>query len=113
MKFIYPLCFAFFLMSCTQINYFPSYVRRNQLYEGQTVEDLYENMGLPKRVERYNFGLYGHVFMKEEILNEEGIKSLQYCDLRVLTRDNYVLSWDWRGNNCQFEVADDVEYEDI
>lgn len=111
MRLISFLCVGFFLTGCAQLNYFPSNVKRNQVYEGQTVADLYENFGAPKRVEQYNYGLMGHTFMKEEIIQEDGQKKLNYCDLRVLTRNNHVINWDWRGNNCQFEVADATEYE--
>lgn len=96
------------LMGCG-FNYHTSDISRNQVYYGQTVVDLFDNFGAPKKVEKYSYRVIAYIFTQEQIVQENVDKYFKYCDLRVFTRNERVIDWDFQGNNCQFKVNDKVK----
>ncbi len=116
MKKLLIFCGLMMLMACQGFTYKTSDTSRNQIYYGQSVVDLFDNFGTPTKAEKYNYGVIGYIFMHEQIIKERVDNKLKYCDLRVFTRNNHVIDWDWQGNNCQFEVDKETKFtlfEDI
>ncbi len=99
----FGLFFAFlFIGACTTDYPIQNEISRSQIYYGQSLADLYENFGAPKKGERFSYGVSMYIFEQQEIISERVEKSIYDCRLRVFVQDDHVIDWDWQGNNCQF-----------
>ncbi len=117
MKKIYILAVLFLLSACLPASPIQNEISRSQIYYGQTLADLYENFGAPQQRERLPNGVGMYVYNQQEVVSERVEKFFYDCKLRVFVKDDHVIDWDWKGNNCQFteggsdsELREEYEY---
>ena len=94
------------LTACVRPNIIETPVSRSQIYYGQSVADLMDNFGLPKKATQYAYGVIEYAFIMENIIQENVDKRLLYCDLRVFVSNNRVIDWKAEGNNCHIHEPD-------
>ena len=101
------LCFFLFeLTACARPNIVETPLSRNQVYYGQSVADLYDNFGAPKKAVQYPYGVVEYTFIDENISVENLDKRLLYCNMWVYAQNNRVIDWKSEGNNCHFKEPD-------
>ena len=101
-----------FLTACSRPNIIEIPVARSQVYYGQSVADLYDNFGAPKKATRYAYDVVMYTFITENISVENLDKRLLYCNLWVYAQNNRVVDWIGEGNNCQFKEPEVHRYLD-
>ena len=97
---------AFILGACSRPSIIEIPVSRSQIYYGQSVADLYDNFGAPKKATQYAYGVIEYTFTTENISVENLDKRLLYCNLWVYAQNNRVLDWKIEGNNCHIKEPD-------
>ncbi len=110
MRFLYLFLIGMTLTACgVQMNN-PNRERRSTLYKGQTVWDMYENFGVPKRREIISEDEVHYIYERQEITRDWSQMSIDYCTLVVYTSQDRVIGWDYEGNQCTVyeEYRDDV-----
>lgn len=103
MKKFLTLFLFFSLMACNTSYPIQNEISRSQIYYGQSLADLYENFGAPQKAQRFAYGVVMYIFNQQGIISERVEKTVYDCKLRVFVQDDYVIDWDWQGNNCQFQ----------
>ena len=98
------ICILFFLTACTETQSFKPEIYRSQIYYGQTLADLQDNFGPPSRAEKQPYEVIVYIYDKQDIISGRTEKIVKNCLLRVYTQDERVIDWEWKGNNCQFQV---------
>ena len=106
MKKIISLGLLLILGACARPDIIEIPVSRSQIYYGQSVADLYDNFGAPKKATQYAYGVIEYTFITENISVENLDKRLLYCNLWVYAQNNRVLDWKSEGNNCHFKEPD-------
>ena len=107
--------FCFFVLAltaCSRPNIKETPISRNQIYYGQSVADLYDNFGAPKKAVRYAYDVVEYTFITESIAVENVDKKLHYCNMVVRAQNNIVIDWWGEGNNCQFKEIEVRRYLD-
>ena len=99
-KKVFLLACGFLLTACARPNIIETPLSRSQIYYGQSVADLYDNFGSPKRAVQYAYGVIEYTFVTENISVEHLDKRLLYCNLWVYAQNNRVIDWKLEGNNC-------------
>ena len=94
------------LTACARPNIIETPLSRSQIYYGQSVADLYDNFGAPKRAAQYAYGVIEYTFITENIAVEHLDKKLHYCNLWVYAQNNRVIDWKMEGNNCNVKEPD-------
>ncbi len=94
------------LSACARPNLIETPLSRSQIYYGQSVADLYDNFGAPKRAAQYAYGVIEYTFITENIAVENLDKRLMYCNMWVYAQNNRVIDWKSEGNNCHFHEPD-------
>ena len=112
MKKLYVFLIFVLLSACSRPNMIETPVSRSQIYYGQTVADLYDNFGAPKRAIQYAYGVVEYTYVNDNLVSENADKHLLYCNLVVYAKDNRVIDWWGEGNNCQFQEAKVHRYLD-
>ena len=97
---------TFILGACSRPSIIEIPVSRSQIYYGQSVADLYDNFGAPKKAIQYAYGVIEYTFTTENISIENLDKRLLYCNLWVYAQNNRVLDWKIEGNNCHIKEPD-------
>ena len=100
------------LEGCSRPNIIEVPVSRSQIYYGQSVADLYDNFGAPKKAVRYAYDVVEYTFVTENISVENTDKRLLYCNMWVYAQNNIVIDWKSEGNNCHFQEAKVHRYLD-
>ena len=95
-----------YLTACARPDIIEIPVSRSQIYYGQSVENLYDNFGAPKKAIQYAYGVVEYTFIVENIAKEHLDKRLLYCNLWVYAQNNRVLDWKFEGNNCNVKEPD-------
>lgn len=106
MKSLTFVALGILLTACARPDIIETPLARNQIYYGQTVGDLYDNFGAPKKAAQYAYGVVEYTFGTENISVERWDKRLLYCDLWVYARNNRVIDWKYEGNNCNVKEPD-------
>ena len=88
------------------------WVSRNQIYYGQSIADLQDNLGNPRKAVRYAYNVIEYTFVTENISIENVDKRLLYCNLWVYAQNNRVLDWKTEGNNCRIQEPEVHRYLD-
>ena len=96
----------FILTACSRPDIIEIPVSRSQIYYGQSVENLYDNFGAPKKAVQYAYGVVEYTFVTENIVKEHLDKRLLYCNLLVYAQNNRVIDWKMEGNNCNVKEPD-------
>lgn len=110
MRFLYLFLIGVMLTGCgTQLDN-PNRERRSTLYKGQTLWDMYENFGVPKRREIVSDTETHYIYGRQEITRDWSTMHIDYCDLVVYVSDDRVIGWDYEGNQCTVyeEYKDDT-----
>ena len=94
------------LTACARPNIIEIPLSRSQIYYGQSVADLYDNFGAPKKATQHPYGVLEYKFTTENISVEHLDKRLLYCDLSVYAQNNRVIDWFFEGNNCNVKEPD-------
>ena len=100
------ILFCLALTACARPNIIEIPSSRSQIYYGQSVENLYDNFGAPKRAVQYAYGVIEYTFVTENIAKEHLDKRLLYCNLWVYAQNNRVIDWKTEGNNCNVKEPD-------
>ena len=99
-------CLLLIVGGCSRPNIIETPLSRSQIYYGQSVANLYDNFGAPKKAAQYAYGVIEYTFITENIAIEHLDKKLLYCNLWVLAQNNRVLDWKFEGNNCNVKEPD-------
>ena len=91
------------LSACSRPDIIETPISRSQIYYGQSVADLYDNFGAPKKAVQYAYGVVEYTFITENIAVENLDKKLLYCNMWVYAQNNRVIDWKSEGNNCHFK----------
>ena len=94
------------LAACSRPNIIEIPLSRSQIYYGQSVADLYDNFGPPKKATRQDYGVIEYTFITENISVENLDKRLLYCNLWVYAQNNRVIDWRFEGNRCHIKEPD-------
>ena len=100
------------LNACSVPNIVEVPISRSQIYYGQTMEELYDNFGAPKKAARYSNDVLEYTFSTSSIEKDEWERKVRFCDLKVFAQNNRVLDWSYEGNNCHVKEADVTKYLD-
>ena len=92
--------------ACSRPNIIETPISRSQIYYGQSVADLYDNFGAPKKAKKHPYGVIEYTFTTENIAIQHLDKRLMYCDLFVEAQNNRVIDWFFEGNNCNVKEPD-------
>ena len=95
-----------FLGACSRPSIIEIPVSRSQVYYGQSIENLYDNFGAPKKAIRYAYDVIEYTFPTDNITVENRDKRLLYCNLWVYAQNNRVIDWKYEGNNCHVKEPD-------
>ena len=106
MKKIIPLILGFLITACARPNIIETPLSRSQIYYGQSVADLYDTFGGPKKAVQYAYGVVEYTFITENIAVENLDKRLLYCNLWVYAQNNRVIDWKFEGNTCNVKEPD-------
>ena len=106
MKKIILGCTLLIIGACSRPNIIETPLSRSQIYYGQSVANLYDNFGAPKKAKQYAYGVIEYTFITENIAVEHLDKRLLYCNLWVYAQNNLVIDWKFEGNNCNVKEPD-------
>ena len=85
---------------------------RSTIYSGQSTWDMYENFGAPTYAVRVSPNEVHFVYRREEVTRDWTKMYFDWCDMVVMTVDDYVVDWDLAGNQCYLNVAESVPLPD-
>ena len=108
--FLLTLCLG--IGACSRPNIIEVPVSRNQIFYGQSIADLQDNFGAPKKAARYAYDVIEYTFVHENISVENFDKRLLYCNLWVYAQNNRVIDWKSEGNDCHVKEPEVRRYLD-
>lgn len=85
---------------------------RSTVYVGQSTWDMYENFGAPTFAVRVSPEEVHFIYRKEEITRDWTNMYFDWCDMVVMTVNDYVVDWDLVGNQCYLNIADEKPLPD-
>ncbi|MBO7483745.1 MAG: hypothetical protein J6T55_01310 [Alphaproteobacteria bacterium] len=108
--FLIGLCLT--IGACSRPHIVEVPVSRNQIYYGQSIADLQDNFGAPKRAARYAYDVIEYKFIHENFYTENFNRRLLYCHLWVYAQNNRVIDWKAEGNDCHIKEPEVHRYLD-
>lgn len=81
---------------------------RSTVYEGQSTWDMYENFGAPTHAVRISPEEVHFIYRKEAVTRDWTNMYFDWCDMVIMTVNDYVVDWDLVGNQCYLNEADPV-----
>ena len=85
---------------------------RSTIYKGQSTWDMYENFGAPTYAVRVSPEEIHFIYRREAVTRDWTNMYFDWCDMVVMTMNDYVIDWDIVGNQCYLNVADTVSHPD-
>lgn len=81
---------------------------RSTVYKGQSTWDMYENFGAPTHAVRISPEEVHFIYRKEAVTRDWTNMYFDWCDMVIMTVNDYVVNWDLVGNQCYLNEADPV-----
>lgn len=73
---------------------------RSTIYIGQTAADVYENFGVPTKIERLDTNKQILIYHKQEIEKDWSYRYFHECELKFYMVDDRVQDWSKKGDMC-------------
>lgn len=101
------------LCSCSESEYIHSSEPRSQVYYGQPIADVYENLGVPAKAIRLSANERVLIWISQEIEKEWAYRYLRACTVKIHLKDERVVNWAAEGQGCVISSADKNELEKV
>lgn len=85
---------------------------RSTVFKGQTTWDMYENFGAPTHAVRISPEEIHFIYRREEVTRDWTKMYFDWCDMVFMTVNDYVVDWDFAGNQCHLNTADEAFVSD-
>ena len=101
------LSVSLLLSACRVDDVIPIEIERSTIYHGQTLASLYDNFGVPDKQHIDPYGIRELHYNQQSILRKGVDNYAYFCDFVVYTDEGIVIDWQFRGNRCRVEEAND------
>ncbi len=112
MKHLFCLLFLGLLTTACSSDILENRETRSTVYVGQSTWDMYENFGPPTFAVRVSPEEVHFIYRKEEVTRDWTNMYFDWCDMVVMTINDYVVDWDLVGNQCYLNVANEKPLPD-
>lgn len=92
--------FSLLTAGCNFQEYVHTTEPRSNIYIGQTAADVYENFGMPTKIERVAENKQILTYHKQEIEKDWSYKYFHECELKFYMQDDRLVDWQKRGDIC-------------
>ena len=82
---------------------------RSTVYRGQSTWGMYENFGAPTKAVRVSPNETHFLYRREEMTRDWTKMYFDWCDMVIVTVDDYVTDWDISGNQCHLNVGESAD----
>ena len=104
------------LTACGFQDYVHTSEPRSTIYIGQTAADVYENFGMPTKIERIDVNKQILIYHKQEIEKDWAYRYFHECELKFYMEDDRVADWSKKGDICavnELSAARERSYFDL